>query len=71
MINLKTYRQTITLKGSEVPGLTIVNAPAQTLKVTTSGSPGPRGLQGPPGPIGSLDGLDVPDLTLIFENQLI
>lgn len=71
MITLKSYKQTITLKGSDEPRLTISNAPAQTVKVSTSGSPGPRGLQGPPGPIGSIEGFELPDLTLLFENQLI
>ena len=36
------------------------------------GPQGPQGLQGPQGPQGPAgDGSDIPDLVLIFENQLI
>lgn len=74
MIQVKTVKQTIQLRGNIAPRLTIQNAPAQTIKLSSSGPRGPRGEQGLPGPVGpiaNLNDLDLPDFTLIFDNKLI
>ncbi|MCI1143215.1 hypothetical protein MOP88_14340 [Sphingomonas sp. WKB10] len=46
--------------------------PIQTLTIKTAGIPGPRGEQGIPGPQGpAVTFDDLPDFTLIFDNQLV
>ena len=75
MIQIKSVRQSLQLRGSSTPKLIVQSAPAQTVKLVSSGPRGPKGDKGdkgPPGPVGDMNGeLDLPDFTLIFENQLV
>lgn len=74
MITLQNNTFTITLIGTNNPTLTVQSAAKQSMTLVASGQRGPqgeRGLQGPPGPVGNLENLDLPDFTLIFENQLV
>lgn len=55
MIRLTSIEQKITIRGQETPRLTIKNSSSRSVRLTTAGSPGPRGLtggQGPQGPQG-------------------
>ncbi len=53
MIQIKTVRQSIQLKGSTAPRFTVASQPKQTIKLTSSGPRGPQGEQGPAGLSGS------------------
>lgn len=74
MAVLQQTQKRIVVQLGERPTAKVVTRTTQTVKITQQGSRGPkgeRGEQGPPGPIGTLENLDLPDFTLIFENQLV
>lgn len=49
MIQIRTVRQTIQLQGKLAPKLTIGSQPPQSIKLVSSGPPGPQGVRGETG----------------------
>ena len=59
MIQVKSVKQTIQLRGSIAPKLTIQSSPRQTVRLVSGGPRGPQGERGVPGPAGAAQ---IPDL---------
>jgi len=74
VIQLTTNRSAITLRGS-LQKITVSTSPKNVVRLNSSGPRGPKGDQGDQGPIGPPGDpnseMDLPDFTLIFENQLV
>lgn len=74
MIQLSTIQQQIVITGTTDPEISVVSLPEQTITLEASGPrgpTGPKGDKGDQGPAGNVEDLDLPDFTLIFDNNLI
>ena len=76
-LTVQHVSQTLTVKRGEPTALRIRVKEQRTVSVKATGLRGPQGERGdkgetgPMGPVGSFDDADLPDFSLIFENQFV
>ena len=76
-ITIKRLSYTLNLKRSPSNTFNVSATSTQVLAIKSSGLRGPKGERGDKGdrgeigPVGSFDDGNLPDFTLIFENQLV